>query len=241
MIPSLLDAEYEKIAECDSAYVRTQIAFTIINIKIDNPKLVRHVRPLYDDIKSFIADYIKSIDSLTYGYDVLDVDKIFFAIEALPGKEGIALHNHLIRLLKNSGFENEYHEALKNRNKLRLRDTWKTAPHWYVFRWILFHSSKSFGSLVLSVLAFLLLIALVLLPTKIEALQLFKIEYQPFSDYFLLNHTLNLVCHALEIGDGISIVPLNSFALFVFIIGKIALIIIVGNFLIQEITRKLAE
>lgn len=140
-VKRLLDSQYQEL-ECGDDNVKFNVLYNVIVTKKDFHIMSYH-NSLYIDIKKFIYAYIKATQSLDYGYDAINNDKIKEVVSFLTPKEQLSIYHILRTSYTNSGLETDWiHNSLK-RVEISIA---KKEKRWFAF--ILSYASLNIGTLL---------------------------------------------------------------------------------------------
>lgn len=239
----IIDNEYSKLQVNENPYVKAQVLYNIIQIKAqDAGSSVRNYnQTLYLDIKHFLRFYLDSVDGLAYGYDAIDTAKIFALYKHLRAQESMALNSYAIRLLKSSGFDREASQCKRQINQLKFLKAQQEQELTMFLAFLLYKASASFKSIMVSGLVLLVVFTLLLLPAPQWMPAIFTIQYDDYNTNFLINHVLNLLAGSVGIGEHFKISALNAWGLIMMVIGKIIIVVLIGNFILQELIQELTD
>lgn len=100
---------------------------------------------------------------------------------------------------------------------------------------------SSFNLYTLSMTLFLLffVIALVIAPAPLPEMEILEIEKSEISQNKFINHISNLLLYMFGVEGHMSISPSNFWGVLLIVTMKIILILVIGNFLIKEILKKI--
>ena len=111
-VKRLLDSQYQEL-ECGDDNVKFNVLYNIIVTKKDF-NIISYHNSLYIDIKKFIYAYIKATQSLDYGYDAINNNKIKEVVSFLTPKEQLSIYHILRTSYTNLGLETNWiHNSLK--------------------------------------------------------------------------------------------------------------------------------
>ncbi|MEQ8423341.1 MAG: hypothetical protein RIA63_01435 [Cyclobacteriaceae bacterium] len=217
--------------------------YAIIAIKADqgNDSLYDYNQTIYLDIKFFVDTYVESLKSQAFGYDTFDLNRIFVLYQLVSIREAVALNNHLYRVIKTQGYEKELGVAKRKAEELLLREYREKPLILYFARYIIFLSSKGIWSLLLTIGIIFIVYGLILLPAPSGWIELFEIQYDSYSNIFLVNHVINLVAGTLDLGVSFEIRSINIGGIILLIIGKLLSILLIGNYLVEQLYKRISD
>jgi hypothetical protein len=238
-IENLIKDSYNDIKSKDTN-LKSEIYFSIIQIKSENPDFVNIEQSMYKDIKLFILNYVNSVEKKDFGYDFIDIKKIITSIELETSSNAkYELYSFSIRLLKSKNHDNLIDELLKKRVLAKFELT-LCEKKWYSWiKAILVISTYNFFSILLS-LFFLSLIGMLLMQSCfIDAFGIFNFEFDVFSENQIINEFLNIIAKPLGLAENFKIIPKNAIATLLLIFFKCIYLLIAVNFMFEKIKDNL--
>ena len=219
----------------------------IIQLKIHS-KDERIKSTLYGDIKKFINYYVHSTINKNYGYDLLNKDIITRNISYLKAEEAANIITYLKEELKDIGMHNliDWCDDLQNKfeikhlyNKIKSSNIF-SFMYWKCLLSLLVNiSAYNIVTLLLFLVFIIFMLYMIFLPAPYKFMEIFRINYEPISRDFFINHFLNILSYLLSIDTNFSITPLNPFGMLILVVGKITYLVVLVNFVIKEITKRL--
>ncbi|WP_196269669.1 hypothetical protein [Pontibacter sp. 172403-2] len=234
----MIDGERNNILNAQYFYQKLEAQNAILQIKIHSRDPVL-LRDTYVDIKYLISYYIKACEERQFGYDDIDMGKIFSYTGLLSIEERLKALHYLNRLLAVNGFEPEKdacNKALADANiSLCTQNiTWVNA-----FKLLYLKMTMNIWTVAFTLLLSYSVYSIVLLPSSEPKFPVFEIEYLNVSKNFYSNHFANTLLGVFQFSDGFKVKPLNIWGVILLVLGKIAFLVIVINILIKEISSKL--
>jgi len=232
------------IEEEEKAILHSEDANDIVN-KLYNLIFVKNEKQhsIYTDIKTFIKHYAKLVETNKYGYDALCYDKVFSIVDLLPYNERISLLNFLIYTITREYPEFEIETIQSKIKKVKIE---KVCNEKKLYKKILqtpnavlIWSSLRVSTLLATLLLFVMVVYIVLLPAPTLFRPLFEITYVSYSDNFYFNHLLYVLSLFTSV-DGSGVKALNPLGLIGLMIGRIIFILLVVNFIYKKITDKIS-
>jgi len=107
--------------------------------------------------------------------------------------------------------------------------------NWFLL--IVKYSSLNLIALIISLLMVIIIEGLFLLPSWIDGLTLFKIQYDNYSSVFIINHYLNILGSLIDVTNNFKIIPLNELGFTTLFLGKLFFILVILNFIVREIRK----
>lgn len=209
-----------------------QLLFNLIQAKVQFG-MPNYKRSLYLDTKKFVEAYIKAAETQDYGYDEVLLDKIKEVVRLLEPKQRISILHTARRLMYMRGYEvdNVVDEIRNQKINVAKDGNWKQKLYalclWMSARW---------WALLLSYGAYIVILAVILLPAPFKWMELFELEYKSYDDIFLWNHILNTL--ALLTGNenlSPAITPTGFVGLGAYVIGVVLFYLIIGNFVLRKL------
>lgn len=234
LIIEILNNAYNAISDSDTNK-NYEAYFSIIQIKKENIELTDSQQSIYLDIKYFIDNYILSAGFRDYGYDNLDLDKIYFAINSENSIEAkYELINHTIRKLKFYSYDDLADEIKTKKLKLKLDLVLKQKHILKYFEALLILTSFNLLSIFIS-LFLLLLISLALMQNAFfEIFEFYEYTYEPFSKNHYINQLLNIIAKPIGLAENFKIITLNEISIILLIFLKLLYLLIVTNYLYEK-------
>ena len=233
--------EAEKISYLESQYNQLkayqykrneQILFNLIQAKVVLD-MHNYKRSLYLDVKKFVENYIKASDKEDYGYDEILPQKIMEAIEGLEVSQKLSILYTMRRMMIMRGYDAD---SLQNEiSSLRIQFAWLGNGYQKCYAVCLWLSSQ-WWTLLISYIAYIIVLMIVLLPAPLDCMQMFEIDYNYYSDNGISNCIMNTLA-LLTGNDDIAptIKPIGIGGLVVYILGKILFYLIIGHFVYRKI------
>ena len=229
-VKRLLDSQYQEL-ECGDDNVKFNVLYNIIVTKKDF-NIISYHNSLYIDIKKFIYAYIKATQSLDYGYDAINNNKIKEVVSFLTPKEQLSIYHILRTSYTNLGLETNWiHNSLK-RVEISIAKKEKRCT---VF--ILSYASLNIWTLLLSYFIYLLILFLVLHPAPHKCLEIYEVNLHNFSENNFANYIMNTLALVVD-NDNFKpqITPLNLRGMIIYVLGGIIFYVLIANFVIRKIT-----
>lgn len=212
---------------------------TIIEINLydkDRDKIKNE--QLYYYVKSWIELYINNkIRNMKYGYDIINLDSIHDRInEFYEAEKKQRLYKYtkslLVNHFHNSKDINECEERIKEIEIEILTDSTNIIDF---FRIILLVSSKNFINLFITIFICVTILTLMLKPDGKTII----IKYVNYCDNTFLNHFINISSYLFNLSNNGFEIYINSIgSLIVVIVVKLLFIVIVFNYMIVELYKK---
>lgn len=233
-----LDVLYSKLKNETNNVTRLSILNDIIELKHHFPEK-SHETNVYQDFKIFITHYIQIINLERFGYDEFNFDHIKKKIDYLPLSERIKIISFLKKNLKHEGFIVESDLVEKYHRKTNLQSLLKNASIKSIWK-IFFHaSSYNLFSLLLTLLGLILISSIALLKSPFNWMAIFEVKVDHYSNFGIVNNALNILSYISGFEGQFVAKPINSGGVIVLIVTKLLYLIIIVNFIIKEIQKKL--
>jgi hypothetical protein len=254
MNPQTINSLKQILRDCyDELYGRTGLTaaykFNKINsiceIKKACPELKNFKRSIYQDIKFYLISYVKSAENKKFGYDELRLELAFELIKSFSPKERISLAKYFQKILKQHYLEDELkkcslfvNQCEFHHSKVQLKERKEIFSNIL----ILLSSGITYNNITIGLILLIIPIAkiLILLPAPFKSWIFYKVEYDNISSVFFINHILNCIGDFFGITKNFKIQYLNWFSFLTAIFGKVFLILVIINFLIKELIRRLS-
>jgi hypothetical protein len=230
-IKDMLESQYNLLKKYQYKE-NSQILFNLIRMK-ERTRMYSYRNTLYLDVKKFVDAYIRSVDTEDYGYDNIILKKIVEAVSVLDIQQQKSVFLLARRLMIVRGYDVEeltyLIEELEHKVKWVEGKYGRAVVLWMSHRW---------WALLATYLGYAILLFLLLLPTPFSYPALFQIEYKTYSNIFLLNHGMNILC-LMTGNDSISpaVIPLNVFGVVLYVLGILLYYLILVNFVQRKLSN----
>ena len=228
----LISQQKKELAKSNIPNQKVGILYNLIAIKYKE----QVDKNIYLDIKQLINNYIDLIRMNNYGYDLIYKEKILTVINYLPIEKKESILYYLYSELSREFPELDrswVHNALK---KVRINKLYKDKTIISLFYALMLYSSMNILNLILTIAIFVICVAIILLPSPYDWMTVFDINYAYYSDYFMVNHLLNVIAVFADINNGFHIKALNAFGLFIQLVAKFFFFTLIVNFIYKKIT-----
>lgn len=234
---ALIHDEEEKLKKAETASERLAYVNNIIQIKTHSQDN-QLKNDIYVNVKTYITNYIGSLEERQFHYDDFNVNDILDIINLLNVEQQCRLLELCIRQIKSKGYENSavFEAALAKANFLR---------EWSNVRWTNSFKILYFGSLYNSMTICFTLIAcfiycfVIYLPAPDGFPSLFKLTYLPISKVFVLNHIANIILAIFDIQDDHFVEPMNIGGTILLVLSRIIFYLLVINILIEQFRKRI--
>lgn len=217
---------------------KAQVYYTVIAIKN-----AENIIDIYLDVKHFLKNYIISIDEKNYNYDTLDPQKILSVVNFLSIEQQVGILGFLKKLFIRYQCEDEWKQFEPEfyRAKVHLLKTqWFWINPLNLFKLLYFKLSYSRVSLFLTLLAFVILDIIVLLPNRWNIwASMFQVEYESISPSFWQNHIINVLFDLFEFDTDFAVLPLSLISAIMLIVGKLIKILVIVQYIIDKIIKRI--
>lgn len=206
--------------------------YCIIQIKINKQEYLNYYQGLYKDIKLFITFHIRSLDDLDYGYDCFNRQKINKCLDYLESyEERYEICLFLKRQLNHFEIEEEakYFHKIAHQNETKILKKNKR-----YFKYLLNLSTNSFMNIMLTILLIIVINIIIFLPAPINSFEIIKIEYENYSDSFILNHYTNVLCNIFGLTSNFKVSPNSLSGIILLGVIKIIYATILINYLYKK-------
>ncbi|MBS7788052.1 hypothetical protein KIH23_12160 [Flavobacterium sp. CYK-55] len=232
----LIQATYSQLQNQTLDTNKSQLYFTIIQIKKDNRFLENESQTLYKDVKCFILSYIHGSKQEDFGYDVIETKKINFAIKTvLSHSARYKLAVFCLSELKSCFYDDKVDEFKSDVNWYRLRmsiDRNGISKYWHG---LLQFSGLNFWTISLTLIASISLCVLFLRDAIHPFFELYEFKFESFVKNDFANKFLNILAKPLGLAENFIIKPLNVYGLLILIFIKILYLIFIVNFLLERV------
>lgn len=236
-----LDKERIRFENASSNYEKLNIGFNIVQLKIDsNDESIK--KDLFLEIRNLINYSVGSIDESYHGYYSLTVDntkKILSKISYLALQEQIALLEYFMRKLKLAGYYIEAEKLEKELNYRELKLLISPFKLKEINKLIIAFTTLNIFTLCLSLILIYIIYSVLLLPAPIDWMELFHIDYNQYSSNVFLNHFANTILDFCQIESDFKVMPMNLFGVCAIVFIKITIFVLIFNYFLSEIKRKL--
>lgn len=193
---------------------------------------------LYNDYKNFILLYLEAKEEKDFQYDDINLKILVSKLQGIDPERKLKLLNYLNSKLKITGHDylcescKEYiHEC-----ELNVPFDKKSVKAW--MKYILLLSSVSLKHILISLLLLYVIFVIILLPAPLPFMELFKVQYKDFSNYFIVNHLFNVLRLLFDFEKSMEVMPINWIGVILAILGKVIFITLIAHFLVKKLTAK---
>ena len=238
-LQKIIDSEKAKLNCVISPIEKVNILYNLIAIKQNFPD-IHFENNIYVDIKALINNYVDVVKSNDYGYDFFCYSKLFRAINQLNYRERLSVLNYLNSTVAREfpDFDRaviiDFIKKVKIEKIVKDKDIAKFPQAFILF------SSLDIEKLLLVLAVFFILTVIILLPAPFGWMELFEIDYHHFSNSFILNHILNIFSLFGGFSNGMEIIAINSMGVLLLLVGKIAFVLLIVNFVYKKIADKIS-
>jgi len=224
----------DQIKELPSKQALTHIVNLIALKKRYNDR--RHI---YLYLKILIEKYIDIIKSEDFGYDSFNFDKLAELTTELTLPQKVSFYNYSISIISSSmpDLDIEWFKKRKINAEIELvkKNFWSKPQ---IFHLVTLYVSSSVRKTCAFILVIFLIPTLLLLPAPFESFEWFTVNYENYSNVFIVNHILNLAGFFADIDNDFKIKPLNEFATVIYILYKVLFVLLIANYLFGKISEK---
>lgn len=235
-IEELIQTEENKLTENRSANELANIYYNLICLRHNTGSK----NDTYKNIKRFFDNYIESIKGENYGYDNFNYQKIINLLDLLKLNEQIAILQYAISTTARELPEHDRNWFISKKHEIEIRDILTNRKISQFPKAFLLYCSHSVRRLLITLLAFFLLVYVVLLPAQSSEVVLFIIKYESYSSNFTLNHLLNVISLFSDLDNNLKVTPIGLTGLIIAVIGKIFFVALIVNFIYIKISDKIA-
>lgn len=241
----LLNEEYDRLKNTSLSEQGVYNTLNnIVQIKIEEPHLVKLNNDLSVDFKKMIIASIELAETAPNRYDSIKASKFKEMIHSFSQIDRILYLNYMIRQLQKSSFEQEIKEFQKLRTLTILNHSLRNFSFRNLIRIVIYFPLVSILTMLLTLGAFGMIYSLILLPAPFEWMGIlkFKIQYTEISDNNVVNHFLNSMASLVGANDGFELSPKNTLTAIIVILGKtftlLYVAVLIKNKLDQFINRR---
>lgn len=204
-VEEYLDELYQKVSDSSDAIGKAGFAYSIIEIKRENPAFRDYGKSAYVDVKSFVDCYITGVAldlNGDYGYDAISLDKILNALDLIKDiNQRVVLYDKTLNLLKSYSMSDISGTITQERKKYKLIQCFSEGSLVSWIRGFLYFTVYNvwtvLGVLFLAFCSFYV----ITLPVEDEQHALFVIEHQEYCKNLFVNHFLTYFASVLDLTD----------------------------------------
>jgi hypothetical protein len=235
-IKKFINEEELKLKVLVSHSDRMCLLGSIINLKLELRKIGNNDVNIYLDLKSFIKENVHAIDEREFEYD--DINKSFISniIKHLPIRQRLRILKYLKKEITSHGYTDTLNWCINEIRNIEYLISFEDRDY---FKWITYKIAASPLNIVFFILVIILFCSAVLLPAPTDKMATFSMVYDTYCNSYIGNHLLNVICIILGSAKDGKVVPISPVGVIGIVVGKIILIIIVVNFLIKELERRM--
>lgn len=233
----IIDEEYKKLKEAETYSAKLNLINTVILLKqnLSNSSNCS----LYADIRKFLEFNVYAHEESHREYYLIKENRIDEKLALVSDSERDSLLEFFIRELKKSGFEDIsqfYYQKFKLA-RIKARFKKKTLINFLIGTLQL--SAFNLLAISLSILVLFIILYIVLLPCPNPDFILFRIDFNDLHNNFFINHLLNILVFIFGLNEDVKVTPISSGGVLLGVIGKIVFYVIVINFLITELLKRI--
>ena len=236
-----LEETFDKMYKASSNQNHKVVAYSlynIIQIKIINPQWNSYTNSLYKDIKAFIFHYVLAVEIEGYGYDLVSVDKILNAINALEKYEEKAkLLQFAYCKLKKAGLDDEIALIRREQKRILLLSIFHSETCWGKIKAIVYVCFYNVWTVMAVSLVIMLVYYFLTLPVLDESEAWFLIDGKVYESNLYSNHFANILGSVFGFNDNVYCQPTSLFTELVLIFFKILGSAIVSGCLLKLLGR----
>lgn len=235
-IEEIISSEEEKLRNSTSPGEKINILHNLIVIK----NHTNNDHDNYQNIKKLIDLYIENIKVGNYGYDFFNIEKINEVLKFLKHEEQISILKYALSSIKRELPEYENESIVDSINKIKIKNIISKKKFTHFPKALLLYSTSSIFGLFIVLLAFILIVFAILLPSNEFTFSVFTISYETYSVNFILNHLLNILSLFADIDNDLKIQPLNAYGLILMIFAKIVFVLLIINYIYRKLSDKIS-
>lgn len=235
-IQSIIASENAKLKQ-DNLSLSDEIGIRFNLISLKNREGISSEN--YKDIKFFITNYIEYIKMANYGYDNLNYTKIDDLLNFLNTKEQIMILQYAISYMAKELPEYDRDWFIDKKRQSEIKDIFESKKFSLYLKAIFLYLGLNTQRLLLTLLFFLILTFIVLLPSPFSSLAIFEVSYSAYEDNFILNHLINVLSLFVGLENDFKITPINGIGVLIEIVAKLFFIVLVVNFIYTKIADKI--
>lgn len=235
-IEDIINYETEKLRKTVSCEEKVSILYNLIIIKNTQNKDTNN----YNDIKELIEYYINLIKNGNFGYDEINYSKLNKVISFLKYNEQVSILKYALSSFTREFPEHDNSWFMERINCAEIQDIINRKIYTKYPKALFLYSGKSIWGLFSVCILFIVSVYIVLLPAIYYRFELFKIDYETYNSNFYVNHLLNILSMFCDIENNFKINTSSTWGILMLILGKIAFVLLIVNFIFQKITEKIS-
>jgi len=228
-----------KVAASKNKKAASSALFYIIQIKEDNREYVDQKQSLYLDIWNFVRLYIESVEENDYGYNTVNIDKIKRAIEAnVNPDEKLQLYSRTIRKLGDEGFVQESKDLKISVKKVVISSLLYSTSLKNKLKSIIYCCCYNLWTVTCILLFLIINYIIITLPFSDVKDSVFVIQYSNYSEYFIINHILNIFGDVFEYNEIIFCRPNNVYGFILLLLYKFLFVTFFAGWFMKYFSEK---
>lgn len=198
----------------------------------------------YSDLKEIYSLYAKVLHLKSKNYNLLSIENINTITEGFSINQKIELNEYLIKCLisevhldesKKMSFELKKLKIKRSSEKIKALES----PVKEFFKLILLCSSYNILSLIISLIIVLLFSTLIYSSAPLDWMALINVEFKEITTIKPINYFLNVLLYILDFEYKMVVEPINILGVLLMIFLKSIFYLVIVNFIIVEIQKKL--
>ncbi len=214
---------------------KASITYNIIELKNNIPDTNNLSK--YRDIKRYITYSIQKLAYETYNYDHFNFTKFEELMSDLNANQKF----HLFKQLENQAIQHgefdiaEISSAKKNKQKL---ECYNKRPLYKFFKHLLYLPSQNSFSLCCCLVSIYFIGTLFLAPAPLKCMEVITYTPNTYATNPILNHFLNSISIITCLPGTPDLIPISFLGVFAVLVAKTVFYIIIVNYIIKEIEKK---
>lgn len=198
----------------------------------------------FKDLKLIFDLYSEIFHLRGYNYSKFTQAKLKKIIEPFSNNEKRELIDHLVKSLVRNGNDDEAKEVMHLLDELEIKCSWESiCQRKNIFKnsFRLIHKSVSYNSwiLVVFIVIYLFFSTIIFCESKLDFMTVLEVKKIKVIEINWLNNLANLFSYIFELDEKMEVKPLNFAGVLLLSFQKSILFLIVGNYLITEIFKRI--
>lgn len=238
----LLQEEEVRYAEAVNSRQKLNHINNIIQLKMKLPGFDK--RLIYADLKHYINHAISCTDTEMYEYDQVNEEALCRLVGHLDLNQQVECYRYLLRRVKLSNMADKEQWALSLFKKSELKFLFFEGWHQYSFFYNIYKIlvamiCYSILTLCSGFIISYIVVYVLLLPAKFKLAEAFSVKYTKYFDNYYYNHGANVLSLFLNLKSDFEVKPINGLGFGLIAAGKLFVIVIVANFAMKQIEKRM--
>lgn len=227
---------YSELEGADTSIKKSEYMNSIIQIRIDAGDLGYR-----NEAKKFLLYYFQALEERDFGYDHINWKHLVSIGKNLDNGLELGYFKYFDRLLRRYSYdqnEEVLHLIRIYEIKASFGNRVLSTLGMKIAR-LLYYSTRSISSLVISILLMYTVHGLLLLPSPLADFALFSVDQNQYVSSRWQNYLMNLFLYWIGSDKGLSVVPSNFLGAVFMLFGYVANIVLIVSFFYEQLIKRI--